>query len=110
MFVRKISQGKQLTKQYLFGNFSNMDYLNFMEKLFKLYQPNLDFWIGNMKDSRFLNEFRAKTIKNNALNRDDRIRTCGILLPKQARYQAALHPGGYVSNQLDVTCFQTTSH
>ena len=25
-------------------------------------------------------------------NRDDRIRTCGILLPKQARYQAALHP------------------
>lgn len=26
------------------------------------------------------------------INRDDRIRTCGILLPKQARYQAALHP------------------
>jgi hypothetical protein len=25
-------------------------------------------------------------------NRDDRIRTCDILLPKQARYQAALHP------------------
>ena len=26
------------------------------------------------------------------LSRDDRIRTYGILLPKQARYQAALHP------------------
>ena len=24
--------------------------------------------------------------------RDDRIRTCDILLPKQARYQTALHP------------------
>ncbi len=24
--------------------------------------------------------------------RGDRIRTCDILLPKQARYQAALHP------------------
>ena len=27
------------------------------------------------------------------LNRGDRIRTCDILLPKQARYQTALHPG-----------------
>jgi len=26
------------------------------------------------------------------LSRDDRIRTYDILLPKQARYQAALHP------------------
>lgn len=26
------------------------------------------------------------------INRDDRIRTCGLLLPKQSRYQAALHP------------------
>jgi hypothetical protein len=26
------------------------------------------------------------------IGRDDRIRTCGILLPKQARYQTALHP------------------
>ena len=26
------------------------------------------------------------------VHRDDRIRTCDILLPKQARYQAALHP------------------
>jgi hypothetical protein len=26
-------------------------------------------------------------------NRDGQIRTDGILLPKQARYQAALHPG-----------------
>ena len=31
--------------------------------------------------------------KDEAKNRDDRIRTCDILLPKQARYQAALHPG-----------------
>ena len=27
--------------------------------------------------------------------RDDRIRTCDILLPKQARYQTALHPDAY---------------
>ncbi len=27
------------------------------------------------------------------VNRGGRIRTCGILLPKQARYQAALRPG-----------------
>jgi hypothetical protein len=30
--------------------------------------------------------------ENSNSNRDDRIRTCDILLPKQARYQAALHP------------------
>ena len=29
--------------------------------------------------------------------RDDRIRTCDILLPKQARYQTALHPDDCVS-------------
>ena len=34
----------------------------------------------------------AARIESFLLNRDDRIRTCGILLPKQARYQAALHP------------------
>ena len=27
------------------------------------------------------------------INRDDRTRTCGILLPKQALYQTELHPG-----------------
>jgi hypothetical protein len=32
----------------------------------------------------------VKVIKQ---NRDGQIRTDGILLPKQARYQAALHPG-----------------
>ena len=26
------------------------------------------------------------------MSRDDRIRTCDLLLPKQPRYQAALHP------------------
>ena len=29
---------------------------------------------------------------NSESGRDDRIRTCDILLPKQARYQAAPHP------------------
>jgi hypothetical protein len=35
------------------------------------------------------------------LSRDDRIRTYDILLPKQARYQAALHPVAniYVTTQ-----------
>ncbi len=32
------------------------------------------------------------------VNRDDRIRTCGLLLPKQALYQAELHPGTAARN------------
>ena len=27
-----------------------------------------------------------------AINRDDRIRTCGPFVPNEVRYQAALHP------------------
>ena len=43
--------------------------------------------------------------------RDDRIRTCGLFVPNEARYQAALHPDHYPSYQtegifLTSDCFQ----
>ena len=34
--------------------------------------------------------------------RDDRIRTCGILLPKQALYQTEPHPDALIKNIRDI--------
>ena len=54
------------------------------------------------KDTRHKRRWKGKTkelsmdticVHAQPNGRDDRTRTCGILLPKQARYQAALHPG-----------------
>ncbi len=36
---------------------------------------------------------QVQILKRRVKDRDDRIWTCDILLPKQARYQTALHPG-----------------
>ncbi len=41
-----------------------------------------------------------KSAVKTAENRSDRIRTCGILLPKQARYQLRYTPNSYYKNLL----------
>jgi hypothetical protein len=48
---------------------------------------------GNLLQQLFITEALTLTFNKGSTpqNRDDRIRTCDILLPKQARYQAALH-------------------
>ena len=57
-----------------------------------------------------------KSCKNTRYGRSDRIRTCGILLPKQARYQLRYTPKIHNSIITDlyykvyIACFQTTKY
>jgi hypothetical protein len=71
----------------------------------------LQHGVNNLRDRKIYNFYRPKIDCRRIasainfwfyiLSRDDRIRTYGILLPKQARYQAALHPvaNSYVTTE-----------
>lgn len=46
---------------------------------------------------------KKPTYAGRSNRRGDRIRTCDILLPKQARYQAALHPDAHIAETIRST-------
>ena len=73
-------------------------------KLFLLLKGSQDLFDDGCASPRFESSI-YKQIKKythegciSLSGRDDRIRTCDILLPKQARYQTALHPADHLSS------------
>lgn len=55
--------------------------------------------IATKKSARFRADF--------LLSRDDKIRTCGLFVPNEARYRAALHPAFFRGAKVQLFSIQT---